>query len=228
VTLFDSNPSFQSYEMPIVAQYVNCHAILSGYDMSLRWYATYDSNMSNFKQRALLLTPPKYVSCAVGHLSFLSNSSQVFAPLLEGRGLVIENLPHPEEGSAYLVTSLIYDLSYKFDTESFDLRTTGRSDGGLVSGYFASMVFRTSEQAALAKAKIEGQIHRPSGRVLQASCPKPPMRILGGFSWDGGRPGPHNTARGRKCLTRIAPRVHTDMYAVIGQKAARRAQTMRS
>lgn len=40
-------------------------------------------------------------------------------------------------------------------------------------------------------------ILHPYRLQIRASHRKPPMRYLGGASWDGGRPGQHNTARVR-------------------------------
>jgi hypothetical protein len=80
----------------------------------------------------------------------------------------------------------IYHMLYAFDVEVAEYRETIWSRH--LSGNFLTLVFATSEQAQNARSRYNMHI-LSSGHQVHISYAKPPMRLLGGVSWDSGRPG---------------------------------------
>lgn len=79
-----------------------------------------------------------------------------------------------------------------FDVEFVVISRTQRRS---LTEYICVIIFSTAEQAATIQSIYNGHILNPFGTHLLVLYPKPPQRIMGSVSWDGGRPGGHNTKR---------------------------------
>jgi hypothetical protein len=77
-------------------------------------------------------------------------------------------------------------MLYAFDVEVVEYRETAGSRYS--SGNFLTLVFATAEQAQNARSRYNKHV-LSSGHQIHISLAKPPMRLLGGVSWDSGSPG---------------------------------------
>jgi hypothetical protein len=105
---------------------------------------------------------------------------------LIGRRLVVENMPNRVEMGQAQTLHEIYHMLYAFDVEVVEYRETAGSR--YLSRNFLTLVFATAEQAQNARSRYNMHI-LSSGHKIHISLAKPPMRLLGGVSWDSGRPG---------------------------------------
>jgi hypothetical protein len=88
-----------------------------------------------------------------------------------------------------------YNLLYMFDVVDIKSLTVNRVSRTKLSGNLLPVIFGTSDQATEAQKMYDNHILQGYDMRLEVSFQKPPMRILGGVSWSGGRPGEHYSKR---------------------------------
>jgi hypothetical protein len=119
------------------------------------------------------------------------NEKQIFAPMREGRRVVIDDCPDPYlKGSG--VTILLYEMLYPFNVHGLRF-TSYKPKNARLSGWLAIITFESAKDAQKVCDMYDNS--EMKGRRVRVNISRPPMKYLGGVSWDSGRAGEHFSAR---------------------------------
>jgi hypothetical protein len=112
--------------------------------------------------------------------------------------LIIENLPPAQINNTSRDNEIrqgLYNLLYMFHVEFMLLKKSPAPSGKNITDTLCSIILSTREQADMVVDTYDNYLWAAHGVRLLVSYAKPPMRILGGFSWGGGLPGTHYSNR---------------------------------